>query len=156
MKRSSTSSNGNCSCSKFGSYGTFIFPEMKGKGFWRFQTNYPQLVKHMRLRDWNSKSPWEVTGWGTIWIFRRRFSGSHEAKRSVQRILAKIGYPEIEFTKLELGGFETVQKAPPLPQYQQPSKNSFKTANWPKPPPCTRKKRRRGLQIADQVGGFVS
>jgi len=127
---------------KFGNYGTFIFQEMKGKGFWRLQTDYPPLVEHMRKRDWSSKSPWKVTGWGTSWIFRRRFSGSHEAKRSVQRILAKIGYSEIEYTKLKLGGFETVQKALPLPRYQQPSKNPFKSANWPKTPPLYGKKRR--------------
>lgn len=127
---------------KFGSYGTFIFQEIKGKGFYRFQTDFPPPNKYMRQRDWDAKSPWKTVGWGTSYIFRREFTGAYEAKRSVKRIFAKTGYPDIEFKKLELGGFEIVRKTKPIPKYQPVPENPFKGANWEKTPPLSRKKRR--------------
>ena len=133
MKRLSSSSNGNYSCSKFGRYGTFIFRRGR-KGFWRFQTDYPPLVKHMRLRDWNSKSPWKVTGWGTSWIFRREFSGRHEAHRSVRSHFRKIGVQEIL-----LSGSEILKPCENVPMFDAENKSDLKGVLCPKPPPMTRK-----------------
>ena len=146
MKRLSSSSNGNYSCSKFGSYGTFIFPERKGKGFWRFQTDYPPLVEHMRLRDWNSKSPWKVTGWGTSWIFSRRFSGTYEAHRSVRSIFRKIGEQEIDFNRSEI-----LKPCNNASGFESESKSDLKAVLAPKPPPMTRKKPKRGIDTQLRV-----
>ena len=153
MKLTSPSSVENCQQSKFGSYGTFLFPERDTVGLYCLQTDFLPLLNYMKKRGWDRKSPWQTVGWGTSYIFKREFSGSYEAKRSVQRIFAKIGYPEIEFTKLKLGGFEIVQEAPPIPEYQPPSKKPFKSANWKETPPLSGKNRGRYRRKSQQIGG---
>ena len=129
---------------KMGSYGSFIFPEQSTVGLYRFQTDFPPLLEYLKKRDWDAKSPWKTVGRGTSYIFRREFTGAYEAKRSVKRIFARTGYPDIEFKKLELGGFETVQMSPPIPEYQPLPQKPFKSANWQKSPPLSGKKRRPG------------
>ncbi len=118
---------------KFGGYGTFLFPELKRNGMWRLQTDFPPLLKVMKKRGWDDKSPWETIGWGTSYIFRRVFSGSYEAKRSVQRIFDKIGGPGISFGKLELGGFELFNMESPTEKKISPARG----VNSPKTPPLS-------------------
>ena len=142
MGPSSSSRNGNCHKSKFGNYGSFIYPEQTPSGPYRFQTDFPPLIKYMRQRDTDAKSPWRIVGWGTSYVFQRELSGANEAKRSARRIFAKIGYPIIGFIKLKLRGFEIVQKTPPIPEYQPVPEKPFKGANWEKTPPLSGKKRR--------------
>ena len=128
--------------SKMGSYGSFIVPEQSTVGLYRLQTDFPPLLKYMKKRDWDAKSPWRTVGWGTSYIFHREFSGTYEAKRSIKRIFAKIGYPDIEFKKLQLGGFEIVRGTGPIAKPSSHSEKPFKSANWQKTPPLSGKKRR--------------
>jgi hypothetical protein len=99
---------------KVGDYGTFLWAEREKAGFYRFQTDYQPSVDVMKKRGWDEKSPWRTIGWGTSYIFKRSFAGSCEAKRSISTILEKIGIQNVEFRKLESGGFEVLKAPNPI------------------------------------------
>ncbi len=80
-----------------GAYGTWIWPILKASGEYRVQTDHPELVKHLKERSWDKKSPWRIIGWGTSFIFCRPFAGSYEARRSLETKLRKIGVNDFEF-----------------------------------------------------------
>ena len=105
------------SSTKIGDYGCFLWNEQKKAGFYRFQTDHKPLIDLMKVRGWDEKSPWRTIGWGTSYIFKRRFAGSFEAKRSISKILEKIGIKNVEFRKLESGGFEVLKAPNPIPSY---------------------------------------
>lgn len=119
---------------KMGTYGSFIFPERAPEGFWRLQTDFPPLLEHLKERDWDAKSPWKTVGWGTSYIFRRDFSGAYEAKRSVKRIFARIGYPEIV-----IRGSVISLKALPIHLPSSQLKKAVSGAYWQETPPLSGK-----------------
>ena len=94
------------------SYGTFLFPENKTEGPWRFQTDNPVLIALMQERAWQSSSPWRQVGGGTSFIYSRWFASSRNAKDAVTRILKKLPAEALEFVKAYPGiGWEI--KSPP-------------------------------------------
>lgn len=68
-------------------YYTCFYPFDSATGDWKIQTDDPELIKVMRERCHNPRSPWRVVGRGDIWMFARYYYGSKEAKRGFQRIL---------------------------------------------------------------------
>lgn len=78
-------------------YGTFIFPEQKASGFWRLQTDIPELIRKLKLRSYNGAkdkqekgSHWKQTLWGTSQSFRRRFPNREAARKALVRFLQGI------------------------------------------------------------------
>lgn len=69
---------------------TCMFPEDSCCGMWRLQTDEPALIKKMQHRTYQSGSPWQVTGRGDIWIFRRSFANSTKAKKCLERTLMRM------------------------------------------------------------------
>ena len=106
-----TSENGRKA--QLGAYGTFLFPEQSPAGLWRLQTDFHPLVEHMKERDWNPDSPWDMVGRGTSFIFRREFAGTHEAWRSFQRIFGRLDVPGLEDGKVVLRGSRIVWEPTP-------------------------------------------
>lgn len=69
-------------------YGTFLYAETEGGSAYRLQSDNKRIVKEMRKRCKDPKSPWKVTGWGTSWIFRRDFKCEEHALHSCLQLLS--------------------------------------------------------------------
>ena len=71
-----------------------LFAELESSGFWRLQTNEPSLIKVMNARAKQPGSPWMIIGRGLKatdpMIYRREFSSSTKAKKSLERILTRL------------------------------------------------------------------
>ena len=120
---------------KIGEYGTYLFPEFKTVGAWRLQTDFQPLIEIMKKRAWDKKSPWQTIAWGTLYIFKRSFLGLYEAKRSLGRILGKLGIKEVRFVQHPSGSFEAI----PTPRSQLDPANALRVSKTLKPPPLTGK-----------------
>jgi hypothetical protein len=130
-----------------GSYGTFLYAESRTDGFYRFQTDYLPLVEYMKLRSWNSNSPWAITGWGTSYIFRRRFSRKDSATRSVIRIVCRVLELEERSEEPVFRGSEIGFRVKSKAMQRSEDKKPVSGAYWLKPPPLARKKRRCSPRI---------
>ena len=86
---------------------TSLFAELESCGYWRLQTNEPVLIKIMNGRAKQTGSPWVITGRGLIatdpMIYRREFSSSTKAKKSLERILTRLDAQEHELVNVTHG-----------------------------------------------------
>lgn len=82
-------------------YGTFLYPRLEKSGNWVLQTDWPELIGLMQLRNWDVRSPWRQCLSGTSYGFTRSFICSRDAKNSVTRILSRIAPEFFEFIELD-------------------------------------------------------
>lgn len=69
---------------------TCFFPEANCCGIWRFQTDEPELIKRLQHRVHQDGSPWRIAGRGDVWVFSRSFKNSTNARKHLERTLAKL------------------------------------------------------------------
>ena len=85
-------------------YETSIFAELECSGYWRLQSDEPSLTAKLRHRASEKSSPWSITGTPmnakSPWIFRRRFTCSTNAKKSLERILMRLDAEPFELVDL--------------------------------------------------------
>jgi len=85
-------------------YETSIFAELECSGYWRLQSDEPSLTAKLRHRASEKSSPWSITGTPlnaeSPWIFRRRFTCSTNAKKSLERIMMKLDAESFELVSL--------------------------------------------------------
>ena len=130
---SSVGSHHSLKAEELGDYGTYFFPERRGRGFWRLQTDYQPLIDMMQKRCWDKNSPWEMTGRGTSYIFRRSFHSTYEAERSFERILQKLETKDCPHVRPSSADSEAL----PIPKHQPESESSSSKHTTQKVPPLT-------------------
>ena len=85
-------------------YESSIFAELECSGYWRLQSNEPSLTAKLRHRASEESSPWSITGTPlnakSPWVFRRRFTCSTNAKKSLERIMIKLDAEPFELVSL--------------------------------------------------------
>jgi hypothetical protein len=131
-----TCSHHSFKTNELGDYGTYFFPERRGRGFWRLQTDYQPLIDMMKKRCWDKNSPWKITGWGTSYIFRRSFHSTYEADRSFERILQKLEAKDCSCVKPSSADSEAL----PIQRDQPEPESSFSESTPQKVPPYVRRK----------------
>lgn len=95
---------------------TSFFAELESAGYWRLQSNNPELIRKLRRRSSGANSPWSIVLTPGLrnspWLFRRRFSDASKARHSFERILMSLSSEPFELVPVTVGkGWEV--KRPP-------------------------------------------